>query len=203
MDYRTTLLTVVFILFVSALVPIHLYAEQTPDPREVDRAALRQILTDIEGGINQLDLNAILQHMTDQAIVTYQNAEVTQGKNAIREYFDKYFFGESPVVKKLTITAKVSAPAVFYDDTAVAFGTSKDTMVLNNGTTFNLDGSWSATILKQPNGWRVASLHFSTNVLDNAVLSKTKQLVWISAIVSIFFGMIVGLVVSMLRYKKR
>jgi ketosteroid isomerase-like protein len=44
------------------------------DAREADRNALRLILADIQAGINERDLDKILEHLCDDAVVTYQNA---------------------------------------------------------------------------------------------------------------------------------
>jgi ketosteroid isomerase-like protein len=110
------------------------------DPREGDRQTLRAILRDIEEGINRKDLGKILPHLSEDAIVTYQNAEVTAGKQRISEYFEKHLLGTHPLIRKFTIHGEVAAPAVFYGDTAVAHGTTRDEMELAVGKKFKLDG---------------------------------------------------------------
>jgi ketosteroid isomerase-like protein len=93
------------------------------DSREADRNSLRTILADIQAGINERDLDRILRHLSDDAVVTYQNADVTRGKAEISAYFNKNFNGSNPIIKRFTIRGEVAAPAVFIGDTAVAYGT--------------------------------------------------------------------------------
>jgi ketosteroid isomerase-like protein len=151
------------------------------DSRETDRRALRAILADIQDGINQRDREKMLVHLCDDAVVTYQNADVSRGKAEVSAYFDRHFMGSNPIIKRFTIRGEIAAPAVFSDDAAVAHGTCHDEMELMNGRKFELDGKWSATILNRQGSWRVACLHFSTNVLDNAVVNGVKKLAWMGA----------------------
>ena len=167
----------------------------TTDPREADRAALRVILADIQAGINERNLDKILGHLCDDAVVTYQNAEVGCGKSGISAHFNAHFGGGNPIIRRYTIRGEIAAPAVFIGDTAVAHGVCHDEMELTSGRRFALDGKWSATILSQQGKWRVACLHFSTNVLDNAVLNGVKRLAWTGAIGGFVLG---GLLVFLL-----
>jgi ketosteroid isomerase-like protein len=164
------------------------------EPREADRLALRGILADIQAGINERDLDRILKHLSDDAVVTYQNADVTRGKADIGAYFNKNFNGSNPIIKRFTIRGEVAAPAVFIGDTAIAYGTTHDEMELTSGRKFTLDGKWSATILNTQGEWLVACLHFSTNVLNNSVVDGVKKLAWLAAI----GGFVLGGVLSFL-----
>jgi len=152
------------------------------DPREADRVALRAILADIQAGINERNLDKILGHLCDDAVVTYQNAEVGRGKSEISAHFNAHFSGSNPIIRRYTIRGEIAAPAVFIDDAAVAHGICHDEMELTSGRKFELDGKWSATILNGQGKWRVACLHFSTNLLDNSVLNGVKRLAWMGAI---------------------
>jgi len=151
------------------------------DPREPDRVLLRAMLADIQSGINERNLEKILQHLIDDAVVTYQNAEVSRGKAEVSAHFNLHFMGSNPIIRRFTIRGEIAAPAVFSDDVAVAHGTCHDEMELTSGRKFELDGKWSATILNRQGKWRVACLHFSTNVLDNSVVNGVKKLAWMGA----------------------
>jgi len=158
------------------------------DSREADRNSLRTILADIQAGINERDLDRILRHLSDDAVVTYQNADVTRGKAEISAYFNKNFNGSNPIIKRFTIRGEVTAPAIFIGDPAVAYGTTHDEMELMTGRKFTLDGKWSATILNRQGTWLVGCLHFSTNVLNNSVLAGVKKLAWMGTIGGFLLG---------------
>ena len=151
------------------------------DPREADRVALRAILADIQAGINERDLAKILGHLCEDAVVTYQNADVGRGKTEISAHFNRHFMGSSPIIRRYAIHGEIAAPAVFMEDVAVAHGICHDEMELTSGRKFELDGKWSATILNREGKWQVACLHFSTNVLDNSVVNGVKKLAWMGA----------------------
>ncbi len=162
------------------------------DTREPDRVLLRAILADIQAGINERNLDKILGHLHDDAVVTYQNAEVSRGKAEVSAHFNQHFMGGNPIIKRFTISGEIAAPAVFMDDVAVAHGRCHDEMELTSGRKFALDGKWSATILKRQDKWRVACLHFSTNVLDNSVVSGIKRFAWVCAAGAFVLGGLLG-----------
>jgi ketosteroid isomerase-like protein len=164
----------------------------TTDPREADRQALRGILADVQAGINERDLERILRHVGDDAVVTYQNADVSRGKAEIGAYFNHNFMGSNAIIKRLIIRGEIASPAVFIGDAAVAHGTSHDDMELTSGRKFALDGKWSSTLLKQEGNWRIVCLHFSTNVLDNSVLNGVKKLVWMGAVSGFVLGSVLA-----------
>jgi ketosteroid isomerase-like protein len=158
------------------------------NPRDADRQALRTILADVQAGINERALDKILAHLGEDVVITYQNADVSRGKAEAGAYFNKNFIGGNAIIKRLTIRGEIAAPAVFVGDAAVAHGTSHDEMELTSGRKFKLDGKWSAAILNQQGKWRIACLHFSTNVLDNNVLAGVKKLAWMGAAASFVAG---------------
>ena len=166
------------------------------DPREADRVALRAILADIQAGINERNLDKILVHLCDDAVVTYQNGEVGSGKSQISANFNAYFGGNNPVIRRYTIRGEIAAPATFIGDVAVAHGICHDEMELASGRKFALDGKWSAAILNRQGKWRVACLHFSTNLLDNSVVNGLKRLAWIAAAGGFVLGGLLVFVLS-------
>ena len=125
-------------------------------------------------------------------------AEVGSGKAQISAHFNAHFGGGNPIIRRYAIRGEIAAPATFIGDVAVAHGTCHDEMELTSGRKFALDGKWSATILNQQGKWRVACLHFSTNVLDNAVLSGVKRLVWTGAVGGFVLGGLLVFVLSRL-----
>lgn len=172
------------------------------DLRQDDRQQFRAMLVDIETGINTNNLNLVLQHLEQDVIITYQNGEVARGKEAVIAFNKRMMDGPDAVVKSLYTKAKVSAPALFYGDTAIAYGISTDHMKLAGGLEFKLDAHWSTTLIKKQGTWKAAAIHFSTNVLDNEIVNKTKKMVWIAGIGTGIVGLALGFLFGRTRKNK-
>jgi len=99
-------------------------------------------------------------------------------------------------------TATLGGPAVFYGDSAIAYGTATDTFELSEGLKFTLNSNWSTTAVKDNGQWKVAALHFSTNLFDNPLLNNAKRAMWIAAVIAFVVGLAVAwLLARMLRKK--
>ena len=134
----TTLLSLPVLLFC-----LQAQAATTPplDPsggRVEDRQQLRVLLEGMEAGINKMDIEALLKLAQPEVVITWQNAEVSRGQEQVRAYYERMIKGAggTPVVRKISSKATLGGPAVFYGDTAVAYGTTIDHYDLADG----LDG---------------------------------------------------------------
>ena len=56
------------------------------DARQADRDAMLVILGGIEKALNDRDISAVLEYMDENVIITFQDATVTQGPAAAKEY---------------------------------------------------------------------------------------------------------------------
>ena len=174
----------------------------TTSGRTEDRQQLRVLLDRMEAAISALDIDAVLKLTQPEVIVTWQNAEVSRGQAQVRAYYDRMIKGGAPIVKRFSTKATLGAPAVFYGDSATAYGTTVDTYDLADGMSFTLNANWSTTIVKADGEWKVAALHFSTNLFDNALLDAAKRAAWIAGGAAFLVGLLVGWLVFRRRGKK-
>lgn len=181
-------------------------AETRPlDPalgRVEDRKELRELLGQMEKAIDSLDIDGVLKLMTKEAVVTWQNAEVSRGHDQIRAYHARMVRGAAPIVTKFSTKATLGGPAVFYGDTAIAYGTTVDTYELAEGLKFVLDANWSTTVVKQDGQWKAAAIHFSTHLFDNALVRNARRLAWIAGAGAFAAGLLVAFVLVRLRRRK-
>ena len=164
-----------------------------------DRQQLRTLLEQMEKSISALDIDGVLKLLHPEAVVTWQNAEVSRGHAAIRAYHERMIKGSSPIVSKFSTKATLGGPAVFYTDSAIAYGTTVDNFELTQGLKFTLNANWSATSVKVDGQWKVAALHFSTNLFDNPLTNKNKDMLWIAAAIAFVLGLIAGALLMKMR----
>ena len=170
--------------------------------QEQDRATMRAMLGDIEQALNAKDFEAVLQHLHEDVVITYYNAEVTQGHAAAREYYQRMIESSNAVVQEFSTKGEPSAPAVFHGDTAVAYGTTVENYKLTGGLEFTLNGRWSTTLQKRDGEWKAIALHFSSNLFDNPLLNSASRSAWIAGAVAFVVGILLMLGIGRLRASK-
>jgi ketosteroid isomerase-like protein len=169
--------------------------------RVEDRQQLRVLLGNVESAISKLDVEEVIKLMEPDVIVTWQNGEVSRGPDQIRAYYNRMMKGSAPIVKKFSTKATLGGNAAFYDDSAIAYGTTVDRFELMEGLDFTLNGNWSTTVVKKNGQWKIAALHFSTNLFDNPLLNKAKQMAWVAAGAGVLAGMLLMLLIGRMRRK--
>lgn len=189
--------TIIKVLTLSGLFTLssHLViaAESTdPDPYETDRQQMRNMLAEVERGINERDISLILNYMDDNVIITHQNAHVAKGKAEVKSYNEKMMSGPKATIKSLTTKASVGGPAIFHGDSAIAYGTAIDNIELTSGKKFQLKVAWTASLVKKEGQWKASAIHFSTNALDNAILNMTRSYIWYGTGGGAVLGLILG-----------
>jgi hypothetical protein len=198
----TTLLSLSLLLFGLPAKAVIVPPLDPSGGRIEDRQQLRTLLEAMETGINQLDIEALLKLAQPGVIITWQNAEVSRGHEQVRAYYNRMIKSATPIVRKLSTTATLGGPAVFYGDSAVAYGTMVDRYELADGLDFTLNANWSTTVVKADGQWKVAALHFSTNLFDNALLNAAKRFAWYAAGGAFLLGIVLTWLVMRMRRKQ-
>jgi ketosteroid isomerase-like protein len=173
------------------------------DPHVQDRAAMRALLSDIETAMNSKNFDIAMKHLDQNVVITYLTAEVTVGPEQARDYYNKMIGGSNALIKGFRTKGEVSAPATFYGNTAVAYGTTEETYSFADGVDFDFKGHWTATLHKNNGDWKIVALHFSTSITDNPLLNDAAQYTRIVGIVTFVIGIALSLVVMWLVRRRR
>lgn len=169
------------------------------DPREADRKQLLALFAEVEGAINDQNVDRMLAQMDDGVTVIWLNAEVSRGKAEVKAYYRRMVGGEQAILKRYLTKAQVGAPARFHGDVAVADGSAADEFYPNARGVFRLDSRWSATMVKNAGAWKIVALHLSSNVFNNPLLDEVKaDIAYAGA-----GGVLGGLVVMFLFMRRR
>lgn len=178
-------------------------AYATDDPHAQDRATMRALLSDIETAMNSKNFDIAMKHLDQNVVITYLTADVTVGPEQARDYYNKMIGGPNAMIKGFRTKGEVSAPATFYDNTAVAYGTTAETYSFADGVDFDFKGHWTATLHKNNDDWKIVALHFSTSITDNPLLNNATHYTRVVGIFAFVIGVALTLVAMWLVRKRR
>ncbi len=196
-----------FILFAwllgSLLLPLSATAQQpaAPEPAAGDEAihnelrAMREVLTK---AVLDGDVNAQLDRVHDNVVVTWQNNQVVRGKQGLKTFLGELDKGGERVFQGYKVPPTADELTILYGgDTAIAFGKSTPHYKLH-GMEFDLDNRWTATLVKDGDAWKLAAYHVSGNILDNPVLSLAKRSLYWTGGIGALVGLALGAFVAWL-----
>ena len=171
----------------------------TVDPTE----AITRLRDGLIDSFNKGDVDRLLTHLDTNVVVTWQNAEVSQGREGVREYYNRMMRGERPVVREVSAKPEVSGRHV-YGDWAVSWGKMNDIFKLTDGSEFAFDSRFTATIARRGDVWQVTAFHASVNAFENQVLTTAmKKVGTMVALVGGIGGIIIGFVLATIFSRKR
>lgn len=163
------------------------------EPNSDIHNALRALRAHALDAANKGDIDGVLATMHPNVVVTWHNAEVSHGRDAVRKYLERQLKGPDPIVKSYHADFVVDELTKLYGpNTGIAWGSSTETYDLGRRGKFTLPGRWSATIVNDNGQWLLASLHTSTDMFDNPLLNSAKRCIWIAAAIAAVVGLIVG-----------
>ena len=160
-----------------------------------DRQALLKILSEVENAINRQDIEGMLAQMGPDCTVTWWNAEVSHGHDEIRAYYRRMVKDKGRIITKYTTKARLDGHARFVgagEDVALAQGSMEDEFYPVIRGPFQLNSRWSATVAKSNGEWKIASLHLSSNVFTNVLISELKNMLGYAAGGGLVIGLLAG-----------
>jgi ketosteroid isomerase-like protein len=154
---------------------------------------LRAIRDGLLAAMNKGDIEAQMNFLHTNVVVTWHNAAVSRGHDGVRKYLDEMLHGPKKIVEKFSAEVKVDELSILHGaDTAIAFGSAQEQFTLAGGHQFDFAGRWSATLVKDGGKWLIASLHTSDNIFDNPMLNAAKKLVGLVGGGAVFAGLVGG-----------
>jgi ketosteroid isomerase-like protein len=155
---------------------------------------LRGILLTVQNAVNSGNYDAMLPVLSKDIEATTITQEVMSGHQEVSAYFKKWF-GPGGFLKKLQMQFTADALTELSADKTwgVVRGSAIESYTLADGRTYDMKSRWTATVVKEADGkWRLRTIHFGTNFLDNPILDTAKQAVVKYAAVSGVAGLLVG-----------
>jgi len=180
------LLTLPFVFF------LLLTEVQAQEERKEDHEALRRIRETATKAINTNDFTLVAPILHDKfSIITVDGKKFTS-LEAFRTYWGGLFTGDKHPLKKIEVDPQADALTEFISDTTgVVQGTSSDKYHFTDGDVLSMKTRWTAVLQKDKAGWKLVTVHFSADLLDNPVLDIAKSFATKAAL----GGLVVGLIV--------
>lgn len=166
----------------------------TLDALEVEHEALRTMRDDFVLAYNRRDLRGMLAVLDRRVAFTAMNGEAVYGHEGVREYHERLCYGPNPTVKGTSIT-KVEVDRlteVFQDNFGVAAGYADTSYELAGGLNFTARIRWSCSMVKGDDGWKVVSVHTSSNIFDNPILAMAQKAGAVKAFLAAGVGLLAG-----------
>ena len=165
----------------------------TTNSVEATHNELRAMRDGLMDAVNQGDIERELTYLTTNAVVTWHNAEVSRGREGVRDYYNRLMSGPNKMVAGFHAAINVDELTILYgENTGLSFGSSLEHFQLANGSSFDLKGRWTTTLVKEDGRWLIASLHVSTNIFDNVMLDLAKKYAIRAGLVAVAVGGILG-----------
>lgn len=178
-----------------------------PAQADVDEAVANYIPPSVEAELKLLregmvsafkrrDFDTLFTFVTPDIIVTWQNGEVTKGKDQLRAYNERMLVGPTSVVSEVDGDPVIEGRK-FFDDHIISVGNMHDSLTLRaTGEKLPLNSRFSALVVKQNGRYLLSGLHLSVNAFDNPILHGAvwiyKSLAWGVGLVALLVGFLLG-----------
>jgi ketosteroid isomerase-like protein len=191
------------LLIACLFLTLPLYAAEEPD-HEIHQE-LRGILITVQTAINSGNYDAMLPVLSKDIRATTITQEVMSGHEQVSAYF-KHWFGPGGFLKKLDMTFTADALTELSPDKTwgVVRGSGMERYTLADGRQYDMPTRWTATVVKEADGkWRLRTIHFGTNFLDNPILTEAKHAVVKYSAIAGGAALVLGLLLGFLLGRRK
>jgi ketosteroid isomerase-like protein len=186
-------------MIAASLLLFALALPQAASPQEKDKEThdqLRALRDGMLEAIKKGDIERQLSFLHPNVVVTWENAEVSRGRDGVRKYLDR-ILGPGKFVAGYSVDLNVDELTILYGgDTGVSFGSAVEHFKLTGGGDFTNPARWSSTLVKEGDRWLIASFHASSNLFDNPMLAMERKITWIAGAACLLGGLLIGFLVG-------
>lgn len=189
------MMSVFFLLACSTTASVGQDAAAPLAEKQLDQelSELREGLVD---GFKRRDISAMLAYVTPDIIVTWQNAEISHGKDELRTFIEQMMVGPDSVVSEVDGSPTIEGRKI-YDNQIISYGHMNDRFTLRaTGETLPFDSRFSALVVRNEGRLALSGLHLSVNAFDNAIMAAHvglyKNVAIVGSIVALLIGIFLG-----------
>jgi ketosteroid isomerase-like protein len=169
------------------------------EERSQDHDQLRALLKRGAEALNTRQLDTMAPYLHPEfTLVTVDNHKL-KGIAGLQGYLSDLFDGETPMLKSIEVRPEADELTTFLDDdSGIVYGTSNDRYTFSEGDVREMTSRWSAVVQKDGENWKLVSVHFSANLLDNPVIDVAKNTAKRMMIIIGGVGLAAGLAIGVL-----
>lgn len=167
-----------------------------------DHAALRSLKDKVATAINQQDMKALSSCFAKTFTFTTLDQKVATSPEQVQAQFEELFRGPGALITSLKTVPEADRLTRFLDNhTGIVEGSSRETYVLKGGKSIDLTVRWTATVVKEADGWKVAAAHVGLDPLENPLLAGANAFWKKVCLGGLLAGLLVGVMLG--RYSRR
>lgn len=167
---------------------------QMAKEREADHEALRALLVKGAEALNKRNFDAIAPSLHPNLTIITVDARKHVGVDAFKKYFLGLFEGPEALLADFTARPEADDLTFFVEgNTGLTYGTSQETYRFKDGDVRTMSTRWSAVTRKDDGVWKLVSVQFSANVVDNPVLDAAKGFARNLGLAGLVLGLVVGI----------
>lgn len=165
---------------------------------EVTHKELRELRDAFVQAVNGGDILDMLSYLDRDFVFTGPNGDTVRGHRGVSDYFKTAMIGVNRTIVALQVSVEPDSLAILAPDEAWAFtyGAGHARAQLEDGRALNLDGRWTAIMTRTDGKWNLASVHFSSNIFSNAVLTGSRNssawMTFAGTVIALFGGLAAG-----------
>lgn len=166
-----------------------------------DRDAIARTRETALQAINTGDFSKIAPYLHPTFTITTVDNQVFHTVQEFEKYWNQQLTGP---IKTIAMNLKVDTSRTFLSpETEVAYGEAMATFSFRDGSVATMPMRWTAVVQKFQGKWTLQSLHFSSGLLDNPVLSAAQRLNGTMAVAGGVGGFLLGAVAMLLLRRQR
>lgn len=175
------------------------------DEREADHAALREIMKISSEALNTKNLELLKPILSTQRFtITTVDSQKFESLEAFDSYWSALFEGEKALLKRIEVAPTADRLTEFVaENVGLVEGVSTETYHFTDGDVIPMQTRWSAVTIREGKDWKLASIHFSANILDNPLLDAAKQRMTQYIIAAALAGLVLGLILMRLVWGRK
>lgn len=153
---------------------------------------LRDLRQNVESVIAEKNWDGLSPFLSSRVVVTWLDGTQSHGTDEVIGYLNAKTEGADAIVSQFSLKLEVAELSDLYgQDTAIAYGNATSSFVLR-GSDLSIAGPWTATMVREDEQWKLATLSASVGVFDNPLLTWATRLAWIAGIACGLVGLLVG-----------
>ena len=167
-------------------------------------AEISKLRDELVDAYNKRDIDRLLSHLHPDVVVTWQNAEVSLGREGVRKYYERMMVGPDSVVLDLKSNPVVEGRTVYGGNMSISYGHMNDEFKLREGLEFKPDSRFSAALVKEDGKWLVKGFHASGDMFDNPIthIAARRAATFAGAIAGVM-GIVLGFLLGRVTGRRR